>query len=221
MPKILEKVERRLGEKLFLKADRCGGPKCAMVRRAGPPGSRGSGAGKERRRGRSEYGKLLAEKQKVRYLYGLDDRDVARYTKEAAEMSGVFSSNFLQLLESRLDNVVFRAGFAPSRRMARQLVNHGHILVEKILSAPFKKGGKTVVDIPSYRVSKGERVSVKESSLGSPIFAGIDARLKNYEPPEWIALDKNKKEAVVTGAPSVDEQDIAAEVTKIKEFYSR
>lgn len=211
MPKVLEKVERRLGEKLFLKSERCIGPKCALVRRATPPGVHGKSRGKGRRRGSSEYGKMLREKQKVRYLYGLDDKDARRYTQEAVSKSGVFSSNFLGLLESRLDSAVFRSGLAPSRRTARLAVSHGHIRVD----------GRTV-NIPSFRVKKGNRISIKESSSGSLIFAEIDTRLKNYEAPAWIALDKDKKEAMIINVPRPpDEMETLFEVTKIKEFYSR
>ena len=116
MAKVLEKVERRLGEKLFLKGDRCIGPKCAFTRRSYAPGLHG----KRKRRGSSEYGELLRAKQRVRFVYGLDDRDIKKYTQEAESKSGVFSSNFWHLLESRLDNAVFRLGFAPSRRNARR-----------------------------------------------------------------------------------------------------
>lgn len=211
MPKILEKVERRLGEKLFLKADRCFGPKCALIRRAVPPGVHGKGQGRRGRRGGSEYDKMLRAKQKVRYLYGLDDKDVARYTKKAVSMAGVFSSNFLMMLEARLDNVVFRSGLAPSRRTARQIVSHGHIAVND-----------RIINIPSFQVKKGDRISIKEKSLRSPLFSGIEVRLKNYEPPSWLVLDKNKKEAVIGDTPlPPEDRETLFEVTKIKEFYSR
>lgn len=209
MPRILEKVERRLGEKLFLKGSRCIGPKCASVRRAYPPGAHGKKK-RGRRRGSSEFGSLLSEKQKVRYLYGLDDREVEKYSKKAASMPGVFSSNFLQLLETRLDNVLFRLGFTESRRIARQVVGHGHVLVN----------GRTV-NIPSYRVRQEDAVALKEKIISSPLFSELGARLKNYEPPKWLTLDKAQKSGRVVRMPEAEDADITVDVTKVKEFYSR
>ena len=206
MPKVLEKVERRLGEKLFLKGDRCVGPKCAAVRRAYPPGARG----KKRKRGLSEYGELLREKQKVRYLYGLDDKEMKRYTEKAASRSGIFSENLMRLLERRLDNVLFRAGFLPARRAARNLVSHGHVLVNGVR-----------VTIPSYLVKTGDNVKLKEKILGKGPLADLEIRLKKYEPPSWLAVDKSKKEIDVKGSPAAQNFEITQDVTKIKEFYSR
>lgn len=206
MTKILEKVERRLGEKLLLKGERCAGPKCAMVRRSYPPGSHG----KARRKRISEYGELLREKQKVRFVYGLDDKDIKRYSKEAASRPGVFGSNFWRLLETRLDNIVFRIGFTISRRASRALVGHGHILVN----------GRSV-KASSYRVKLGDVVSIKERSLKTPLFTELDLRLKNYEAPKWLSIDKEKKEGRVVRIPDADEFDVTFDVIKIKEFYSR
>lgn len=204
--RVLEKRERRLGEKLFLKGDRCQSQKCALTRRAYAPGIHG----KSRRRGLSEYGQLVKEKQKVRFLYGLDSKDVEVYSKKATSKSGVFSVIFLKLLESRLDNVVFRTGLAGSRRIARQLVNHGHALVN----------GKTV-NIPSYQVKKGEVISLKERALASPRFADLETKLKKHYPPTWINLDRNKKTGTIVAVPGVEETELTADVMKIKEFYSR
>ncbi len=206
MGKVLEKVERRLGEKLFLKGDRCVGPKCATVRRNYPPGVHG----KKRRRGFSEYGELLREKQKIRYLYGLDDKDIKRYAREAVLGHGIFSSRFLKTIERRLDNTVFRLGFAGSRRMARHLVSYGHITVD----------GASVT-IPSYRVRQGQIIAIKESSLGSPLFSEIDLKLKKIETPKWLSLDKEKKSGKVVGYPEQEEIGSTVDTTKIKEFYSR
>lgn len=204
--KILEKKERRLGIKLFLKGDRCVGPKCALTRRSYPPGAHG----KKRKRGRgSEYASLLQEKQKVRYFYGLDDKSVKRYSDQAAQAPGVFSVNFLKGIERRLDNTVFRLGFAPSRRAARHLVSYGHI----------KVNGRAV-RIPSYQVKKNDIISIKDSSLGSGLFSEFEMRLKNHEAPLWLELDKSKKVAKVREMPSVEDQT-DFEITKIKEFYSR
>lgn len=208
MHKILEKVERRLGEKLLLKGSRCVGPKCASVRRAYPPGVHGKRAG--RRRAGSEFGHLLREKQKIRFLYGLDDKEIKRYSREAVFGRGVFAARFIALLESRLDNVVFRLGFSESRRIARQAVSHGHINLN----------GKTVT-IPSVLVRKGNFVAIKESSLSSGHFADLEARLKKYEPPRWANLDKNKKIGTITETPGAEGIAIGADISKVKEFYSR
>ncbi len=213
MTRILEKVERRLGEKLFLKGQRCLGPKCAHIRRGYPPGVHGNKkrAGKGgRRRGLSEYGELLREKQKIRYLYGLDDKDIARYSKKAAATPGVFSSNLLRRLESRLDNAVFRLGLTESRRIARQVVNHGHVTVN----------GKRV-SIPSYQVKKGDIIALKEKIIFSPLFSELEIRIKKYEAPQWLELDRDKKIGKVLRFPEADDAGITADVTKIKEFYSR
>lgn len=209
MSRVLEKVERRLGEKLLLKGERCAGPKCAVVRRGYPPGIHGKT--RKRKRASSEYGVLLREKQKVRFLYGLDDKDVRRYTQEAAARPESFRTNFLKLLERRLDNVVFRLGLAESRRMARFLVNHGHITLN---------GRK--VNIPSSRVKKGDVVAIKERSVSSVLFAYLDDRLKKYEPPLWLSLEKNKKTGKVTRLPDEagDFQE-NIDLSKIKEFYLR
>lgn len=206
MPKILEKTERRLGEHLLLKGERCSGPKCALIRRSYAPGAHG----KSRRRGLSEYGQLLQEKQKVRFLYGLDDREIERYSKKAAAKSGLFGSVFWRLLESRLDNVVFRLGLAESRRIARQLVSHGHIQVN----------GKTV-NAPSCQIKKGNVISIKARAAAFLIFSNLDNKLKKYDPPAWLTIDKNKKTGTVIGLPEVGEGEVTADIAKIKEFYSR
>lgn len=206
MPQVLEKVERRLGGKLFLKGDRCLGPKCAVIRRGYPPGAHGKN---RRRRKESEFANLLREKQRLSYAYGLDDRELERYSKNAAQTNAAGSS-LLKLLERRLDNAVYRLGFAVSRRSARQTVNHGHIAVN----------GKTLT-IPSYLVKKGDRISIKERSRALPLFSDIERRLKNYDPPRWLALEKNKYEGTLLEMPSGEESETTFDSSKIKEFYSR
>jgi small subunit ribosomal protein S4 len=212
--RVLEKVERRLGEKLLLKGERCAGPKCAVVRRSGPPGVHGGGkkaGGKGgRRRNASEYGVLLREKQKVRFMYGLDDREMERYSKEAAQRRGIYSENFLPLLEGRIDNTVFRLGLAESRRVARMMVTHGHITVN----------GKRV-STPSYRVKKGNIIAVRVGSLPSLLFAGLEARLKKIQVPHWLSLDPAKKAGTVAGIPVAEDILFSIDIPKIKEFYSR
>lgn len=208
--KILEKVERRMGEKLFIKGDRCLGPKCAVVRRGTPPGMHGGKSKRGGRRNRSEYGTLLLEKQKVRFVYGLDDREIERYSNTASSMPGIYSANFVALFEGRLDNVVFKLGFADSRRMARFLVSHGHIMI-----------GKHKVNIPSYRVRKGEIISIKPSSLLSPLFSGLEQKLTKVQVPKWLSLDPVKKEGTVVGVPGLEDFIMNVDVAKVKEFYSR
>lgn len=206
MHKILEKTERRIGEKLFIKGDRCAGPKCAFTRRSYPPGVHS----KTRRRNLSEYGQLLKEKQKVRFLYGLDNKEIESYSKKAAAQVGLLQISFVRLLESRLDNVVFRSGFADSRRIARSLVNHRHIMVDgRILS------------IPSYQIRRGQTVAVKERSTTLAPFAYLDTKLKKYNPPSWLTVDKVKKVAVMTGLPEFNAGELSFDTNKIKEFYSR
>lgn len=206
MARILEKVERRLGEKLFLKGDRCIGPKCAAARRNYVPGVHGKQ--RRRRRESSEYGVLLKEKQKIRFQYGLDDGDVKRYSKKAAAQAGIFSENLMRMLESRLDTVVFRCGFSPSRRAARQMIVHGHVRINQ----------KTV-KIPSYEIRNGERITLKESSWKA--FEGLDARFKKQQLPSWLASNPDTREAQVIGKPEAQESSVMIDTTKIKEFYSR
>ena len=210
MTKVLEKVERRLGEKLFIKGDRCVGPKCALVRRSYAPGAHGKGKGKGRRRDPSEFGALFREKQKIRFSYGLDDKDLKRYITIAVSQKGTFGTNVLKLLERRLDNVLYRLGFADSRRMARQVIGHGHITVN----------GKRV-SIPSYQTKRGSIIGLKERSLNLGLFKGIDDKIRSYEAPRWLSLDKAKKVGTVTRDPEADDVQTTVDITKVKEFYSR
>jgi len=210
--RILEKVERRLGEKLFLKGDRCVSQKCAFSRRSYPPGIHGKKGkkGGGRKRGLSEMGKLLQEKQKVRFLYGLDDKNLERYYKDSIRKPGIFIINFLKLLEGRLDNVVLRMGLAESRHRARQFISHGHILVN---------GRK--LNIPSYQVKIGDTIAIKEKSLSLPIFADLETKLKKHEIPSWLQLDPVKKTGKIVVRPETETFQSIFDVSKIKEFYSR
>lgn len=208
MPKTLEKAERRLGEKLFLKGDRCVGPKCAAIRRSYPPGIHGKARG--RGRGLSEYAELLREKQKVRFFYSLDDGQVKRYADMASGEKGVFGDNFLRLLERRLDVTVWRLGFTASRRTARQAINHGHIAVN---------GRK--VRACSYAVKKGDVIGISERALKSGLFQSLQDRLRGAQPALWLSLDRDNLQGIVSGLPSVEELGSSFDVTKVKEFYSR
>lgn len=210
MTKVLEKVERRLGERLFIKGERCAGQKCALTRRSYAPGVHGKSKAKGRKREPSEFGALLREKQKIRFIYGLDDKDLKRYIVIAVSQKGTFGDNVLKLLERRLDNVCYRLGFADSRRMARQAIGHGHVTID----------GK-MVSIPSYQIKKGQVIALKERSLQSGFFKRIDDNIRSYEAPRWLLLDKNKKTGTMTANPEVDDAHITIDITKVKEFYSR
>lgn len=209
MAKVLEKTERRLGEKLSIKGERCLGPKCALARRAYPPGAHGKKVSRGRRN-RSEFGTLLREKQKIRYTYGLDDREVERYSSEAASKQGVYAANLITLLETRLDNTVYRLGFVESRRAARQLVTHGHVAVN----------GKTV-SAPSFRVKRGDSITLKERAIAILLAANLELRIKNYTTPQWLLLDKNAKAGTVKQIPQAEDAGLPFDITKIKEYYSR
>lgn len=211
MVRILEKVERRLGEKLFLKGERCAGPKCAAMRRAYPPGHKGSkGSKRGRGRGGSEYGELLREKQKMRFFYGLDDGEIKRYVERASREAGLFATNLIRMIERRLDVVVWRMGFAPSRRSARQLIGHGHIAVN----------GR-FVSAPSYAVRTGEKIRMAERAQKIYVSPQGTDRPHAIAPPRWLTLDKNRPEGTVAGLPEPDDLGLSFDVIKIKEFYSR
>ena len=203
------KTCRRLGEKLFLKGDRCFSQKCAMVKRAYAPGPQ-----RKRRGGApSEYKKSLEEKQTLKKFYGLSEKQFKRYVQESlAKMGKVddVSAELIRRLEKRLDNVIFRLGFAKTRAMSRQIVSHGFILIN----------GKPV-NIPSYEVKKGDIVSVKENKKAKAVFKELVNELKTKEIPAWLNLNKSKLESETIGEPNLDEVKPPAEISLIFEFYSR
>ena len=203
------KTCRRLGQKLFLKGDRCFSAKCAFAKRAFAPGPQ-----RKRRGGApSEYKKSLEEKQTLKKWYGLSERQFKRYVKETlAKMGKVddVSSELIRRLEKRLDNVVFRLGFAKSRAQARQLVSHGYFLIN----------GKPV-NVPSYQVKKDDVVLIKENKKAKGAFRELANELKRKEPPLWLTLDKSKLESKIIGEPNLDEVKPPAEIPLIFEFYSR
>jgi len=197
---------RRADQKLFLKGDRCNTQKCAMVKRPYIPGAHGKS-----RKGRfSEYGNQLSEKQKVRYTYGISEKQFKRYFKEAIAQKEDKGEFLVKKLESRLDNVVFRLGLAKSRGLARQIVNHGHILVN----------GKKV-DIASYQVKKGDVITLRERSKKLALFQEIKLFLKKYKAPDWLSLDSQKIEGIVKGSPDFEDLRKIGEVNMIIEYYSR
>lgn len=195
---------RASGSKLFLKGERCYSSKCPLERKgAVPPGQHGQ----KGRKKTSEYGKQLAEKQKVKRIYGVLERQFKRLFKKAFRVKAATGKVLLQLLESRLDNVVFRLGFAPSRSVARQLISHGLVLVDN------KK-----VDIPSYQVKPGQIITLKPKALKMEI---INNALKEKERkiPEWL----QRKAAVgkIKRLPEREEIDVDVDENLIVEFYSR
>ncbi|MFW5972053.1 MAG: 30S ribosomal protein S4 [Bacillota bacterium] len=200
------RICRREGEKLYLKGERCYTDKCAIERRPYAPGEHGQG----RRGKQSEYGMQLREKQKVRKIYGILEKQYRRYFETADNMPGVTGDNFLQLLERRLDNVVYRLGFATSRNEARQFVLHGHIFVN---------GSK--VNIPSYQLDVDDVISVKDSSRKSTRFKEVFEFNAETTVPEWLNVNIDKAEGKVLALPSRDDIDYPVEEHLIVEFYSR
>lgn len=201
------RVSRRLGEKFFFKAERDSTPKSAMVRRPYPPGAHG----KRPSRGSSEFGTELKEKQKIRYLYGVSDSVLKKYVRETRSIRGKTRTQaLLEKLERRLDNAVYRLGFALSRRIARQLVNHGHIQVN----------GKTV-KTASFIVRPGDKISVRESSRKLQIFDGLTLRLKKYQTPGWLLSNPEEWLAEVKRLPTEQDAFLSQNLSKVIEFYSR
>lgn len=196
---------RRVGQKLFLKGERCFTTKCAMVKKPYAPGIHG-----KKRRVISEYGAQLAEKQKLRWTYNIGERQIKRYFREASKEKGVIGDNLLNKLETRLDNVIFRLGWAESREKARQFVNHGHILVNN------KK-----VDIPSFQVKPKDVIKIKKSSLNSTPFKDLGIRLKKLKAPDWLSLDKSKLEGKLISLPKREDINIPVDMQMVVEYYSR
>ena len=196
---------RREGQKLFLKGDRCYTQKCAMECRAYAPGMHGQNRSKT-----SEYGTQLREKQKAKRYYGLLESQFRKYYEMAVRAPGQTGENLLAILESRLDNVVYRLGFAMSRAEARQLVSHGHFTVN---------GRK--VNIPSYLVKPGMVVSLKDSSKAlEKIKANVEANAFR-QPPKWLEYDANNMIAKVTAVPAREDIDLPIEEHLIVELYSK
>ena len=198
---------RRIGDKLFLKGERCYSPRCAIERRRRPPGNQ-----QLRRRRPSEHAIQLREKQKARWTYGILERQFRRYYEMARSRPGVTGDNLLQFLESRLDNVVFRLSFADSRRQARQLVNHGHFSVNE-----------RKVDIPSFLVSPGDVITWKRvNSDTRPEFVTmLTDGLPKRPVPSWLTLDPAGLTGEVVAQPPMDEIDTGIDVRLIVEFYSK
>ena len=165
---------------------------------------------KGRRGGKSEFGRQMLEKQKARYSYGVSSGQFTNYVKKALKTTGDNAKNLLHVLEGRLDNVILRAGFAPSRSAARQMVSHGHIVVN----------GKKVT-VPSYVVCLGDKVTIREGSKKKVIFAKLDEDLKNNKTPAWLVINPETKEIKIEGEPSVDVTELLFDVKSVLEFYTR
>lgn len=203
-----EKLERRIGTKLFLKGERSISPKSAMVKKPYPPGMHG----KKRQKKLSEYGVQLQKKQKIKYIYRLLEKQFKNTVKKSMKSRENTSELLTQLLESRLDNIIFRIGLAQSRDQARQLVNHGHILVNK-----------RKVTIPSYQTKKGDVIELREGSKKSRYFTELMPQwIKKNTPPQWINFDPQNIKAEVKGVPDIAESGLEIQdLQSIIEFYSR
>ncbi|MFZ5966765.1 MAG: 30S ribosomal protein S4 [Bacillota bacterium] len=194
---------RREGQKLYLKGERCYSDKCAVSRRGYAPGQHGQG-----RKKLSNYGLQLREKQKAKRFYGLLETQFRKYFDMAEHQPGITGDNLLRILETRLDNVVYRMGLAASRKEARQLVTHGH----------FTLNGKKV-DIPSYIISVGDVIKVKEKSISSAKFKEAAEAAPNV--PNWVQVDFEKLEGKVVALPTREDIDIPLAEHLIVELYSR
>jgi small subunit ribosomal protein S4 len=197
---------RRIGEKLFLKGERCYTPRCAIERRRGTPGE-----GTPRRRRPSDWALQLREKQKARFSYGVLEKQFRKYLAMARERKGITGDMLMQLLETRLDNVVYRLSFADSRRQGRQFVNHGHLTIN---------GGR--MDIPSYLVKPGDIIAWKQTQDSVPEFVDtLTAGLPKRPVPAWLRLDVGELTGEVMTMPDLSEMDLGIDARLIVEFYSR
>jgi small subunit ribosomal protein S4 len=198
---------RREGEKLFLKGKRCFTEKCGIERRAYPPGAHGGG---RRRRRQSEYAVQLREKQKVKRIYGIGEKQFRNLFQRAARVPGITGENLLVALESRLDNIVYRLGFTPSRKAARQLIRHGHVRLD----------GRTV-DIPSYVVSPGAEISIAPRAAEMPLVKEAVEDRKNRDQLSWLGVDYAQASGRMLERPSRADIPLAVEEQLIVELYSK
>ncbi|TSC96316.1 MAG: ribosomal protein S4P [Parcubacteria group bacterium Athens1014_10] len=196
---------RRIGEKLFLKGDRCYSSKCALVKRKYPPGMHGS----KRKRKVSEYGVQLKEKQKAKYIYGILEKQFRNYFKKAAKKKGDTGVYLFQFLESRLDNAIYRVNLFPSKELIRQMITHGHIKVNN-----------RKVNIPSYQVKQGEIIKIKENSSYLKKAREL-SKEKKGEIPGWLFFDQSKLEIKVLNLPTAEDFPKNIDIKLIIEFYSR
>lgn len=196
---------RREGEKLFLKGDKCQSSSCVIIKRNYPPGVHGP-KGKPRI---SNYGIQLREKQKAKRIYGILERQFRKYYKISIKTKGKSSDNLYQLLELRLDNIVYRLNYAKSRSLARQLISHKHFLIN----------GKAL-NIPSYQAKVGDEISIKESSAKLKYFAELKNTIKS-DTPEWLSMDIKTLKGKVVSLPNLEKEKSPIDFRAIIEFYSR
>ena len=200
---------RRAGQKLFLKGERCLSPKCAVTRRAYPPGKKA----KRRPSQLSEFGKELREKQNLKNWYNLGERQFGNYVKEILSRKSKVADaavSLVQKLETRLDNAIFRMGFASSHDQARQFASHGHFIVNN-----------RVVTVPSYHLKLGDKITFRPSSKGKKVFENLSSALKKQKAPSWLKVDIEKLEGEVVGLPTLEDANPIAEISSIFEYYSR
>ncbi|HEY4494551.1 MAG TPA: 30S ribosomal protein S4 [Candidatus Paceibacterota bacterium] len=197
------------------------GPKYKIAKRLGAPvfektqtqkyAIRTSGTtSKVRPKPKSDYGLGMLEKQKARFSYGITSKQFTKYVKKAIEKKGSSAELLVRTLESRFDNVILRAGFAPTRQAARQMASHGHLTING-----------TIVTIPSYQVKVGDKIAIREGSKKKIIFSTLDERLKTVKVPAWIKLDYEKKEILIDGLPHAEQSELLFDVSTVLEFYSR
>ena len=196
------KIARRLGPEIF---DKTQTQKFALR------SEKKSSLTSKRPKARSDFGLQLIEKQKARFTYGINERQFSKYVSEALAQKAVKADEALYVrLETRLDNVAYRFGLAPSRQASRQMVSHGHLLVNGVR-----------VTIPSFNVKTGDKISIREASLKKPLFAGLEERLKEKISPSWLAFDIAKKSGAVQGRPVLVKTDLTFDISAILEFYRR
>jgi small subunit ribosomal protein S4 len=200
------KICRREGEKLFLKGSRCTSSKCTFEGRGYPPGQHG----KNKRFKVSDYGVQLREKQKIREIYGLMEKQFRTTFLKAERLKGITGENMVKLLERRLDNVIYRLGFATSRQAARQLVRHRHFLVND-----------NIIDIPSYLVSPGDQIKVREKSRKLEVLHSAMRRVKDARPYPWLELDKANMTGIFLEIPERMEVPLNIQEQFVVELYSR
>jgi small subunit ribosomal protein S4 len=201
------KLCRREGTKLYLKGDRCNTPKCGITKRNYVPGLHGPRLGRARL---TDYGKQLREKQKAKRLYNMFEKQFRNYFDSATRAADDTGQKFFELLEMRLDNLVYKSGFAESLRHARQTVGHGHFLVN----------GKKV-NIPSYHVKVGDVISLREKSSQNKNFATLAERMKNKNVPDWLFFDSKEMSLKVIDIPLIEKFSLDFDMKSIIEFYSR
>ncbi|PIQ92207.1 MAG: 30S ribosomal protein S4 [Parcubacteria group bacterium CG11_big_fil_rev_8_21_14_0_20_39_22] len=199
------KIARRLGPEIF---DKTSTAKYALRMEQKSRGKKGG----RRPRSRTDYGLQLLEKQKARYTYGISERQFSKYVQSVLDKKHINNQDeiLFERLENRLDNVVYRLGLAASRLMARQMVSHGHFMVNDRRT-----------NVPSREVSAGDKISIRSSSLDKPLFAGIDERISSASIPAWLTFDLPKKEAKVVGSPKFVQAEVPIDIGVILEFYKR